>query len=447
MSDSLRPLDDPIVVTGMGALGAGVQSAGDLFDVASRGASTGAWMDFAGLSQPVAVSRAPDPELAGPELRYARRLDRAARMGLAAAGQAIDQAHLTEGVRPEDVSVLIGSSRGPIGRALESARDLSSGSVAPTASAETTPASLSGVISQAFGFGGMSAVVTATCASAATAMCIGAMQIAAGEAEAVIVGGAEAPLIALLVAQLQASRVTGWAEDPALTCRPFDIDRNGLMLGEGAAVIVLERASSAERRGVLPIARLSGWGAGSDDGGRTGVTDDGEGLIRVMRRALSRAGIPAKRIGHVNAHGTATRLNDPVESRALNVFFGEGRVPPLSSTKPITGHCLGATPALEAVIAIEALRSQRLPPTANHVALDPACQVDVVHGEPRAAAIEAVLSTSLGFWGVQSALIFEIGLKVAPLAAACAACSRQRGRSGRWADRARARDPRRRRTR
>ena len=263
------------------------------------------------------------------------------------------------------------------------------------------------MIAQAFGFGGATATVTATCASGATAIAIGAAQLIAGEAEAVVVGGAEAALIPLLAAQLVAARVVGHDDDPAQTCKPFDVSRNGLMLGEGAAVLVLERASTAERRGATPICRLSGWAAASDDGGRTGVTANGDGLVRAMRRALERSGLRAEAIGYVNAHGTATRLNDPVEARALNAFFGPGRVPPVSSTKPITGHCLGATPALEAVIAIEALRNGCLPPTANHRELDPECELDVITGDRRATHTMAVLSTSLGFWGVQAALIFE----------------------------------------
>jgi 3-oxoacyl-[acyl-carrier-protein] synthase II len=398
---------DPIVVTGMGALAAGVTGPEELYHVALRGESPGEWLTLEGMAQAVAVSRAPDPELPGPELRYARRLDRSAQLALAAARQAIDAAGLRGAVDANEVGVIIGSSRGPISRTAESVRDTQRSALSPTTSAETTPASLSGMIAQANGFGGSALLVSATCASGAAAIAIGAAQLVAGDLDAVVVGGTEAPLIPLLVKQLQAARVTGWNEDPRLTCRPFDADRNGLMIGEGAAVLVLERASSAARRGAAPLAVLSGWAAASDDGGRTGVTADGEGLVRVMRKALARAGLAPDAIGHVNAHGTATRLNDPVESRALNSVFGDGRVPPLTSTKPITGHCLGATPALEAVIVIESLRNSCLPPTANHVTLDPECAVDVVAGEPRTTTATAALSTSLGFWGVQAALNFE----------------------------------------
>jgi 3-oxoacyl-(acyl-carrier-protein) synthase len=403
----MSELSDPIVVTGIGALGAGARGGHALFEVALAGQSVGEWVALPGLDEPVAASRAPDPELLGPELRYARRLDRAAQLAYDASRQAVDAAGLRDGIEPERIGVLIGTSRGPLTRNVDSVSELQRGATPPTASAESTPASLSGIVSQAFGFAGPSATVSATCASAATAFCLGALHLLADEVDAMVVGGSEASLVAVLAAQLRAARVTGWNTDPKLTCRPFDADRNGLMLGEGAAAMVLERRSCAERRGVSILARLSGWACGSDAGGRTGVTADGEGLVRVMRHALARAGLKADGVGYVNAHGTATRLNDPVESRALNAVFGPGCVPPVSSTKPITGHCLGATPALEAVIAVEALRAGCLPPTPNLARLDPECAIDAISGEPRMEQVSAVLSTSMGFWGTQAALIFE----------------------------------------
>jgi 3-oxoacyl-(acyl-carrier-protein) synthase len=404
---NLRPLDDPIVVTGMGALAAGAATAHDLYAATLRGTSPADWVGIPGLEAPIAATRAPDPDLHGPNLRYARRLDRGAQLALGAARQAIETAQLAGTVDANEISVIVGTSRGPLERTVETAHEAERGSIAPTASAESTIASISGVISQAFGFGGPGSTVAATCASGASAICFGALQLLAGEVDAVVVGGAEASLVPVLAAQLRAAGVTGHDDDPRLTCKPFDLARNGLMIGEGAAMLVLERASDAERRGAPILARLSGWAVGTDDGGRTGVTANGEGLVRVMRRAAARAGITPNEIGYVNAHGTATRLNDPVEARALNAFFGRGNVPPTSSTKPITGHCLGATPALEAIIAIESLRNGCLPPTANHHELDLQCELDVIAHEPRAVSTGAVLSTSLGFWGVQAALIFE----------------------------------------
>jgi 3-oxoacyl-[acyl-carrier-protein] synthase II len=398
--------DDATVVTGMGATAGGVASAADLYGVALAGHSPATFVDLFDGAHPIAVIQSPSPELSLAGGRFARSLDRSARLGLAATRQAFDQAGLAS-VDPARLGILLGSSRGPVGRTLETAAQLAAGTLGPTASADSTPGSLSGSIAQALKLGGPSATIMATCASGATAIALGAMYLLADEVDAVIVGGAEAPILPLVAASLIAAGVCGSHDDPAMTCRPFDARRNGLVMGEGAAVMVLERESSALRRGATPLARLTGWATGTDTGGRTGVTANGDGLVRVAGRALARAGLSADHVDHVNSHGTGTRLNDVVEARALNAIFGAGRVPPVTSTKPITGHCLGATAAMEAVIAIESLRGGCIPPTANLTTLDPEIDLDVVNGEPRAAAMRTVLSTSLGFWGTQAALIFE----------------------------------------
>jgi 3-oxoacyl-(acyl-carrier-protein) synthase len=302
---------------------------------------------------------------------------------------------------------MVGTGRGPLGRTLEAVDAMARGSISPLASADSTPGSLSGVIGQLLGLGGPSATIVATCASGATAIALGAMHLLTDDADAMIVGGADAPIVALMIAQLSAAGVCGHDASPELTCRPYDLERTGLMVGEGAAALVLERESAALRRGAVPLARLTGWATGNDLGGRTGATADGEGLVRVVRRALERSGHAPAEVDHINGHGTGTRLNDSVEARALNAVFGQGRVPPMTSTKPITGHCLGATAAIEAVLAVETLISGCLPPTANHVQLDPEIDLDVVAGSARPASAKVVLSTSLGFWGAQAALILE----------------------------------------
>ncbi len=164
----------------------------------------------------------------------------------------------------------------------------------------------------------------------------------------------------------------------------------GLVVGEGAAFLVLERASAASRPGATARARLAGWATGTDAGGRTGMTAEADGLVAVSRRALAVADMVPADIGYVNAHGTGTRLNDRTEARGLCRIFGDGRVPPVSSTKPVTGHCLGATPALEALIAISSLQTGCLPPTANLATQDPDCRStsspDCPDRSPRAAS-------------------------------------------------------------
>lgn len=391
----------------MGVLAAGRATPAGLFEATLSGRSPAQWVTLPGLATPLAASVAPEPELTGSEFRHSRRLDRCARLGLAAARQAIAQAGVLANVDLRNVGVMLGTSRGTLGRTLAAASDGDQGAVSPTAAADSTPSSVSGIVSQVFGFGGPNATVSATCASAAVAIGLGASTLLSGEADVMVVGGAEASLVPLLAGQLQAAGVLGWHEEQALTCRPFDVERNGLMVGEGAACVVLERRSSAERRGAPLLARLSGWASGIDAGGRTGVTNNGEGLVRVIGRALKVARLEPDEIGYVNAHGTGTRLNDAVEARALNRVFGGTNNPPVSSTKPITGHCLGATAAIEAVITIEALRNRCVPPTANLTQLDSECDLDVIVGQPRTLTAGAALSNSLGFWGWQAALVFE----------------------------------------
>ena len=399
-------VDDQVVITGMGALAAGAATVDALYAAALAGESPAEWLSMPPLERLAGV-RAPDPDFSAGLARHARRLDRAARLGLAAAADSIAAAGLVGSVDPRRIGVMVGTSRGPIARTLDTARDLDQGRIAPTAGAESTLGSMSGVICQAFGLGGPSATIAATCASAANAIAMGAMHLVTGDADAMVVGGAEAPIIPLLAGQLRAAGVIGWHEEARLTCRPFDSRRNGLVIGEGAAFLVLERESQAARRGAPVLARLTGWATGMDGGGRTGITPDAEGIVRMIGRALSMANLEAQEIGYVNAHGTGTRLNYAVEARALNSIFGFGDGPAVSSTKPITGHCLGATPAIEAVICVEALRARCAPPTAGHELLDPDCVIDVVSGEARQLTTAAILSTSLGFWGYQAALIFE----------------------------------------
>jgi 3-oxoacyl-(acyl-carrier-protein) synthase len=222
-----------------------------------------------------------------------------------------------------------------------------------------------------------------------------------------LAGGAEAPLQDVLIRQLLSTGILGSHADPRRACRPFDATRDGTLLGEGAAFLVLEAADAARRRGAPIHAYLTGWAVGADCYHCTAPPEDGAGLLRVMTQALDQAGLGAADLDYINAHGTGTRLNDRLEAVALRRLLGArlGQVP-CSSTKPITGHCLGATPALEAVISILALRHHCVPPTANCTELDPDCPLDVVPAACRLAPLRVVMSNSLGFWGNNASLIF-----------------------------------------
>jgi 3-oxoacyl-[acyl-carrier-protein] synthase II len=326
-------------------------------------------------------------------------------MALSAANQAWKQAGLSGAYPDERVGVMVGSSRGPLGKISESFERLGNGGLLPALSAQSSIASLAGALAQNFTLKGPGALIAATCASGAFASAFAAEQILLGKADAMLVGGAEAPLHAVVLAQLQSAGVLGSHEDVRKTCRPFDATRNGMVLGEGSAFFVLEPARLAARRGVPALARLAGWAVGIDDSGRTGVNVDGSGLTQVMTGALHLAGFSPGDIDCIDAHGSGTVVNDVAEARAVSRLFGDRSIP-CSSTKPVTGHCLGATPALEAVLCIEALRRQMVLPTANCERLDPKCPIRVVTGEAQPRALAAVMSNSLGFWGYHASLIF-----------------------------------------
>ena len=263
------------------------------------------------------------------------------------------------------------------------------------------------MLAQAFKLKGPGATISATCASSAFAIGFAAEQILLGKADAMLAGGAEAPLQPVVLAQLHSAGVLGFHEEAPRTCRPFDATRNGIVLGEGGAFLVLESARSADRRGIQPLAKLAGWAMKLDDSGRTSVGEDGSGLLDVMHQALQVAGLDPDQIDYISAHGSGTKQNDLAEARAVGKMFGDrGTTVPCSSTKPITGHCLGATPALEAVIGIEAMRCQMIPPTANCHEPDPHCAINAQPLTARPANISAVISNSLGFWGYYASLIF-----------------------------------------
>ena len=327
-------------------------------------------------------------------------------MALAAAHQAWDQAGLAASPPlPARAGVVVGTSRGPVGKWAESREQITRGRLRPSLAASSTIACLSGALSVAFHTQGPACTVSATCASSAHAIALAAHQLLLGTADVILVGGAEASLDPLIVEQLRTAGVLGFHEDPAWTCRPFARDRNGTILGEGAAFLVLESARSAARRGARVQARLAGWGLGSEGAPRTGISAEGGGMVRVMTEALELAGLEPAQVGYVNAHGTGTPLNDLCEARALRQVFPQGV--PCSSTKPVTGHCMGAGAALEAILSILALQRGLLPPTACASPVDPECSLDLIQAAPRSAAVRAVMSNSAGFWGNCASLVFR----------------------------------------
>jgi len=197
----------------------------------------------------------------------------------------------------------------------------------------------------------------------------------------------------------------GWADDPTGASRPFDRRRNGLVLGEGAGVFVLERKDFADARGAAAHADVLGWGVTNDAHHPTTPRPDGEGARECMRRALADSGLTPADIGYLNAHGTSTKLGDAAEALAVRALFG-AETPPVSSTKAVTGHMLGASGVVESAVCVQTLRTGQLPPTHNLDDPDPDCELDHIRKDPRAAAVEHVMSNSFGFGGHNVSVVY-----------------------------------------
>jgi 3-oxoacyl-[acyl-carrier-protein] synthase II len=228
-----------------------------------------------------------------------------------------------------------------------------------------------------------------------------------GEADVVVAGCSEAPLFPTLADTFGNARALarGWADDPTAASRPFDRRRNGLVLGEGAGVFVLERKDFADARGAAAHADVLGWGVTNDAHHPTTPRPDGEGARAAMRLALRDSGLEPADIGYLNAHGTSTKLGDAAEAVAIRTLFGAD-APPVSSTKAVTGHMLGASGVVESAVSIAALRTGQLPPTHNLEDPDPDCELDHIRKDPRAARVEHVMSNSFGFGGHNVSVVY-----------------------------------------
>lgn len=256
-------------------------------------------------------------------------------------------------------------------------------------------------LSMRYGLQGPSFAVASACSSATQAIGIGYQMIKAGMADVAVVGGTEDHITNNAMLAWEALRVM----TPDL-CRPFSKGRNGMVLGAGAGVVVLESEAHARARGATPLAILAGYGTTTD--AKDMVAPDTEGAARAMRMALDDAGVRPDEIDYVNAHGTATIVNDSTESAAIGLIFGD-RAPhvPMSSTKPIHGHGLGAAGALEFVVCMGALRDQVAPPTINFVEPDEKCPVDPIPNVARPLAIRTLMSNSFAFGGINAVLVVK----------------------------------------
>lgn len=404
---------DPIVVSGMGAVSAAGHGVRELWEAVAARRGLANWVELTlpqGGKSRVAGCAVPTPDWAGHPWRgMARRVDAGAGYALHAARQAAVQAGIfDQAVAADRLGVICGTSRGPLEKWEEASQLVRTGRrMKPTLAATTTLAAGAGALAQVLDARGPSWMVSAACASGAYAIAAAAEQILLGHADVMLAGGADEALNAVIYAGLDAAGVlAGGGSPPEQRCRPFSEGRTGLVPGSGAGMVVLELLSSARRRGAEPLAVLSGWCLGMDPAGLAGMHPHGPGLQRTMRGALSMAGLETCQIGYINAHGTGTITNDAAEAAAIAAVFGSCPAP-VSSSKSTTGHCLGATPALEAVLCVEALRRSMLPPAFPDKTTDPACAgLTFSQGGP-VPELRHVLSNSAAFWGFHASLIFS----------------------------------------
>jgi 3-oxoacyl-[acyl-carrier-protein] synthase II len=268
-----------------------------------------------------------------------------------------------------------------------------------------------GHVSIRYGAKGPNEATATACTSSAHSIGDAFRTIQRGDADAMIAGGAEAAITPLSVGGFAAMKALSTRnDDPLHACRPFDKDRDGFVVGEGAGILILEELEFAQARGATILAEIIGYGMSGDAFHMTGMAPEGEGCRRAMAAALKSANISPDKIDYVNAHATSTPLGDALESKAIENVFGERAVNHtllVSSTKSMTGHLLGGAGGLEAGITVMAMLHQMAPPTMNIVELDPACRLNYVPNKPQAAKIDYALSNSFGFGGTNGSLVFK----------------------------------------
>jgi nodulation protein E len=392
-----------VVVTGMGAVSAAGTGTAALWQAARDGQGKIGPVEFSHpyIGRVRLGARVPDFDTSAIGKELLPYCDFFAQYAIAAADEALKSAGLArDGLAGPRTAVLLGTGIGGAHAIDEGLYRVHGEKARPELLAipKLIPSAGPAALTIRYGCTGPSFAIASACSSGTQAIGLGLQMIRAGLIDRALVGGAEACLT-------NGGQVA-WENLRVLTpdkCRPFSKGRNGMNLGEGAAIFVLETAESAKARGAEPLCELAGYGTSSD--AYDPVRPDVKGAVMAMQLALADAGLRADEIDYVNAHGTATILNDATESQAMQRVFGDrGRLLPISSTKPIHGHALGASGALELVCAISAMRENVAPPTLNWLVADPACQVDCVPNVARDVPMQAVLSNSFAFGGINAVL-------------------------------------------
>ncbi|MHA7629685.1 beta-ketoacyl-ACP synthase II [Corallococcus sp. M7] len=410
-----------VVITGTGiisALGTGTEKNWQAMLAGQSGISTITRFDLGKLDARIAGEVKDFQPEQFIDRREVRRMDLFAQYAMAAADMAVKESGLPigpdapHGYSPERVGVIVGSGIGGISSLEEQHRKgLEKGfdRLSPFFIIQMIVNMAPGLISMRYNCKGPNWAPVSACATSAHAIGEAWKSIRLGETDAAIAGGAEAAITPLGMGGFSVMKALSTRnDDPARASRPFDKERDGFVMGEGAGIVVLEEMEAAKKRGANILAEVVGYGANSDAYHVTQPAPEGEGAARCMRLALASAGMRPEQVGYVNAHGTSTPFNDANETKALKAVFGDhARKLAVSSTKSMTGHMLGAAGGAEAVVSVQVLTKNVLPPTINMTSPDPDCDLDYVPNTARDARVDAVMSNSFGFGGTNAVLVFK----------------------------------------
>ncbi len=346
-------------------------------------------------------------------LKETRRRDRFEQFAYAAAKEAIEQSGIqADGLNPERIGVILSSAIGGLQTIIDiehTIREDGARRISPFAIPMLMANGAAGMLAIDYGFKGPSFSVASACASGADGIGAAFLLLRSGVADVMVTGGAEATITELGVAAFdRIGAMSRRNADFSMTPQPFDLNRDGLVMGEGAAVLVLERESVARKRGAAILAELAGYAATSDAYHITAPVEDGSGGARAILNALEMAQLNLTDVNYINAHGTATQLNDLAETKAIKSAFGSFAYNiPVSSTKSMTGHMMGATGALEAVFCVQAVRTGIIPPTVHYQTPDPECDLDYVPNVSREALVDVAVSNAFGFGGHNAVLVVK----------------------------------------
>jgi 3-oxoacyl-[acyl-carrier-protein] synthase II len=345
--------------------------------------------------------------------REARRMDRFSQFAVAAATQALQDSNLTVNDRNRDrIGVIIGTGIGGMTTLAEQFQlycERGPSRVSPFLVPMMIPDTAAAMTAINLGVRGPNMAVVSACASGTNAVGEAAEIIRRGHADAMLAGGSEAVIVTIAMAGLTVMGALSCRNDePERASRPFDLNRDGFVMGEGAAMVMLESLEHAQARGAHILAEVSGYGATNDAYHVSAPAENGAGAALCMKNALDDADLGVTDIHYINAHGTGTPLNDKSETSAIKTVFGEHAYQiPVSSTKSMTGHLLGAAGALEVVICVKTLHDSILPPTTNYETPDPDCDLDYVPNTPRPASVKHIMSNSFGFGGHNATIILS----------------------------------------